>query len=162
MVYENIPWLESRVAVLPTNQRIREAELKEFDEEGQGDRRHYLNLLGQYLDMDNPTRIETIPQLRKKVRSEGRVFPSNAGSYKNLIPITRGVIEKGIDYFPKKERIKRKGKKKSKLDYATILERAERCESISKIAQDAGISRSRVRQIIKSEFLQFDTSEMIH
>jgi hypothetical protein len=141
--------------------RFRREALEKFDRDPNGDRDYFLDLLGQFLDVENPKKFKTIPELRKAIQQDKRVFPSNAGSYRKLIPIVRGVLLHGINFFPKKVRKKRAGKRKAKISYEEILERWLKAESISRIADVAGISRTRVRQIVKSESLARDNSKRI-
>lgn len=153
-----VPWLQPKPFCEGSHRR---KALEDFDRDPSGDRDHYLDLLGQFLDVDNPTKFKAIPELRKAIQKQGRIFPSNAGSYRKLIPIVRGVILNGIDQFPKKVRKKRKGKRKAKISYEEIFERWLNAESTSSIAEKAGISRKRISQIIKARKDETDKSKGI-
>lgn len=137
---------------IPDYGAIRRQAHRDFKTDEPRSRSELLGILGDYLDLDKREDFRTIGELRKFIKGKGKIFPNNAGSYRILTPMTHAVILEGIDYFEDKEKIKRKGKRKSKLDYCIIVERANRGESISKIAEDAEISRSRVRQIVKSQW----------
>lgn len=143
---------DSRVGHFPSYLSMRRTAHQEFKPDEPRSRSELLGIIGDYLDLDKREDFRTIGELRKFIKGKGRTFPNNAGSYRILIPMAHSVILEGIDHFEEKEKIKRKGNRKSKLDYCTIVERANRGESISKIAEDAGISRSRVRQIVKSQW----------
>lgn len=94
------PWQLPR----PFNEETARREaLEKFDEDPSGDRQHYLVLIGLYLDMRHPRNIKAVGELRRIVKEDGRVFPTNAGSYTRLIPIVRGVMKQGIDFFAKKK-----------------------------------------------------------
>lgn len=127
-------------------------QLELFDQNEELTRGQLLYLLGQFLRENDPHKFETIAQARAYIHGEGKKFPENVGSTFRLRRATRGVMEKGIDYFPDRETKKRQGVRKTKITYIEICNRHRNGESVSTIAELAGVSRKRIRQIINELF----------
>lgn len=126
--------------------------LEIFDEEEDLTRTELLCLLGQFLIDEDPHNFGTIAEARAFVHGKGKIFPKNVGSSFRLRAAVRGTIEQGIAFFPDKETKKREGIRKTKIPYEEICDRHRTGESVSAIAERAGVSRKRIRQIINELF----------